>query len=345
MERTSSLTWVKGVTDMFASQGLDVARLFADAGLDPARLDQTGARFQAEEISKLWELAVEASGNPSLGMDPDLAARFVNFDVVGYVMLASPSLRAGLESLAHYLALISDAATFALERDGANCWLVLGHIGNTRPVPRQRQEYGMLALFTLCRWLTRREIKALAVEFIFPEPVDRRPYTQAFDCPIRFDQAATRLLLACADLDAPVPSRDASMLALHTGVLDARLHSLGSDKVSLRVTEEILRRLHQGEPRRDDIARSLAMADRTLQRRLQEEGTAFQNLLDGARQDLARKYLAEDRHSLGQVADLLGFVDQSNFFRACKRWFGLPPGKYRSQMADVQAGAPNIPRN
>jgi AraC-like DNA-binding protein len=60
---------------------------------------------------------------------------------------------------------------------------------------------------------------------------------------------------------------------------------------------------------------------------------------------LARKYLAEDRHSLGQVADLLGFVDQSNFFRACKRWFGLPPGKYRSQMADVQAGAPNIPRN
>ena len=80
------------------------------------------------------------SGNPALGMDRDLSARHVNLDVVGYVMLASPDLKAGLECFARYLAVVSDAATFALEPEGRNCWLVLGHIGNTRPVPRQRQE-------------------------------------------------------------------------------------------------------------------------------------------------------------------------------------------------------------
>ena len=116
-------------------------------------------------------------------------------------------------------------------------------------------------------------------------------------------------------------------------VLQGRLESLGNARTSYRVSEAIIRRLHQGEPRREDIASSLALADRTLQRRLHEEQTSFQELLDGARRELAGKYLADGQYSLGQVADLLGFVDQSNFFRACKRWFGVTPTQYRQRLA------------
>ena len=154
----------------------------------------------------------------------------------------------------------------------------------------------------------------------------------AFDCPLAFDRSATRLLLADADLDAAIPSRNASLYALHEKVMAGRLASLGNARISYRVSEEIIRRLPQGEPRREEVASSLALADRTLQRRLHAEQTSFQALLDGARRELARKYLADEHYSLGQVADLLGFVDQSNFFRACKRWFGLPPGQYRQRL-------------
>jgi AraC-like DNA-binding protein len=119
---------------------------------------------------------------------------------------------------------------------------------------------------------------------------------------------------------------------MHQRVVEARLLRLSSPSTARRVTGEIVRRLHLGEPRREDIARSLAMADRTLQRRLHEEHTSFQQLLDDARRDLARKYLAEQRYTLGQVADLLGFADQSNFFRANRRWFGVSPGQYRARL-------------
>ncbi|HKB55160.1 MAG TPA: AraC family transcriptional regulator, partial [Ramlibacter sp.] len=54
---------------------------------------------------------------------------------------------------------------------------------------------------------------------------------------------------------------------------------------------------------------------------------------DDARRELACKYLSEERHTLHQVAGLLGFADQSNFFRACRRWFGEPPGQYRRRLA------------
>jgi AraC-like DNA-binding protein len=317
---------------MFASQGLDVSRLFRAAGIDVSLLDQTDARFPADKVTQLWELAVAWSGNASLGLDRELALRHVDFDVVGYAMLSSPDLRAGLEDFARYLAVISDAATFELQPQGTAAWLVLGHTGNTLRVPRQRQEYGLLALLMLCRWLTRREIRPLAAEFIFPEPLDFRPHRTAFECPLSFDRAATRLLLSDADLDAAIPSRNASLYALHEKVMAERLQSLGKARISHRVSEEIIRRLPQGEPRREEVASSLALADRTLQRRLQAERTSFQALLDGARRELARKYLADGHYSLGQVADLLGFVDRSNFFRACKRWFGVPPGQYRQRL-------------
>ncbi|MEP6825722.1 MAG: AraC family transcriptional regulator, partial [Ramlibacter sp.] len=252
MERTSSCTWVKGVADMFASQGLDVPRLLAAADIDARLLEKPDARFAVDKVTALWELAVAWSGNPSLGLDPELTSRYVNFDVVGYAMLSSPDLREGLESFARYLALISDAATFILEPDGPNMWLVLGHTGNTLRVPRQRQEYGLLSLLTLCRWLTRRAVQPLAAEFIFPDPVNLRPYQSAFGCPLRFGHPATRLLLADADLAAPIPSRNPSMHAMHERVMEERLAGLGNGSASYRVSEEIIRRLHHGEPRRED---------------------------------------------------------------------------------------------
>lgn len=116
----------------------------------------------------------------------------------------------------------------------------------------------------------------------------------------------------------------------------ARLHD---GRTSHRVSAEITRRLAGGEPRREEIAASLALADRTLQRRLHAERTSFQQLLDEARCELARKYLSEDRHTLHQVAGLLGFVDQSNFFRACRRWFGEPPGQYRRRLVNTREAA------
>lgn len=340
MQRSSSCTWVTGLAGMFAARGIDVPRLFIAAGIAAARLERPDERFSADEVSRLWELAVAWSGDAALGLERALTLAHVNFDVVGYAMLSSPDLRHGLQAFARYLALISDAATFELiAADHGGAWLALGHTGNTRAVPRQRFAYGMLSLLTLAQWLTRREVRPLAAEFTFAPPAEIAAYRAAFQCALRFGEPENRLLLGAADLDAPLPSRNASLLSLHEHVLRDRLAALGQATTSARVSQEIVRRLACGEPRREDIAAVLALADRTLQRRLQAENTSFQHLLDEARRELARKYLADGRYSLQQVADLLGFGDSSNFFRACRRWFGMPPGQYREQLADSQSAA------
>lgn len=336
MNRTSSATWIKGVLDMFASQGLDVQRLLHGARIEFAELDKPGARIATDAVIRLWDLAIRWSGNPALGIDRELVARFVNFDVVGHAMLSSADLRSGLNNLSRYLAVISDATTIDLEDGKGHSWLALSHIGNTLRVPRQRQEYAILTLLILCDWLIRREVRPLAAEFIFPEPVCELPYRKAFNCPLRFGQPATRLLLSDTDLATPLPSRNPAMLALHERLMDEQLTSMGAVSIRNRVREELMSRLGQGEPRREDIAALLALTDRTFQRRLRAEGTSYQQLLDEARCELARKYLAQEGLALSAISDLLGFGDPSNVFRACKRWFGVSPGAYRKALASRQ---------
>ena len=74
-------------------------------------------------------------------------------------------------------------------------------------------------------------------------------------------------------------------------------------------------------------------------RPIPRQRVSFQQLLDDTRSELARQYLVDPRRSLAEVADQLRFSDQSNLFRACKRWFGMPPGQYRQQLVQPAPSA------
>ena len=330
--RTSSASWLRGVAGMFAAEGVDVPALFAQAGLDHRALDNPEARFPADTISLLWELAVARSGKPQLGLRRALAASHGNLGEVGFAMLSSATLLDGLERLARYLAVVSDAATLQLQPDARGHWLVMGHVGATRPVPRQRVEFGQLTLLMLCGWLTRRELQPMAVEFVFAAPPCDLAHREAFACAVRFGQPVNRMLLCQADLQAPIPTGNSALSDMHERLVAGRLDDLGQRRIGQRVRDTIAQRLPGGEPRREDVAVALGLTDRTLQRRLQAEALSFQQVLDATRRELAAQYLADDRLALVDVADRLGFAEVSNFFRACRRWFGEPPGRYRERV-------------
>jgi len=88
------------------------------------------------------------------------------------------------------------------------------------------------------------------------------------------------------------------------------------------------------------LAGRAGMSERTFQRRLEEEATSFLQLLDDTRRELAEQYLGRLHLSLAQAAYLLGFADQTSFFRACKRWFDLSPGQYRRQLDRLATQSP-----
>lgn len=331
---SSSSAWLQSVIRMFASQGVDPAALFEEAGFDAGRLEHVHERIASPEINRLWEIAVRRSGQPTLGLDRQLARRFTRFDIAIQAMWHGPRLVDGLEGLSHYLVLVGDAAGFTLDTDRTGCWLALAN-GSDPRVPRQRVEYGMLALLSLCQQVTRQALRPLAVEFIFPEPADFHPYRMAFQCPLRFGQAASRMKLGRDDLALPLHRSAESLLAVQERVIEGRLERLADARTSYRAGEEIIRRLHLGEVRRSDIARSLGLAEADLEKRLRNEGHAFADLLDDVRKELASEYLALSVLPLAQVAGLLGWDTSAELAAASRRWFRMSPTQYRQHL---QAG-------
>jgi AraC-like DNA-binding protein len=77
------------------------------------------------------------------------------------------------------------------------------------------------------------------------------------------------------------------------------------------------------------IARKLALSTRTLQRRIEAEGTTYQQVLDDTRTDLARHYLQNTALSVAEIAFLLGFSEPNSFYRAFRAWTGTTPDAVR----------------
>ncbi len=337
-ERTTSAVWVKGIAEMLAAEGLNVGALFAATGIDAVALEAPGARLLTERISQLWELAVQQSGNPALGLAQHHVARPASFDVVGYTMMSCADLHAAFERLIRYMLILSDALTMTMneERDGYRMAFVL--FGGDRPIPRQRVEFIFATVMSFCRWISRREIHPRAVEFAYPLPAEPALYRDVFRCPVSFDAPRHSILFARADVTAPLPTSNPQLAELHERFAGEYLRQFDHADTSYRVREAIVRRLPDGEPRRDDVAGELCMSERTLQRRLETEATTFLQLLDDTRRELAEQYLGRLNLSLAQAAYLLGFADQRSFFRACKRWFKLSPGQYRNQLQGLAPG-------
>ncbi len=83
------------------------------------------------------------------------------------------------------------------------------------------------------------------------------------------------------------------------------------------------------DPSTEAIAAALQMSPRTLQRRLEDEGTRYSGVLELTRERVARRLLVDRALPLGEVAYRAGFADLASFSRAFKRWTGMPPGAFR----------------
>jgi AraC-like DNA-binding protein len=162
-----------------------------------------------------------------------------------------------------------------------------------------------------------------------PAPRDVSRHQAVFRCPVTFDAPESVMRIAHDDLDARLPTANPEVAAATEHMLEAQLARLDRHDVVARLKTSILDALPSGSPTEEEIARALAMSQRTLQRRLADAGTSFGGVLDATRRDLAFHHLANPARQVSEIAYLLGFAEAASFNRAFRRWTGLTPSEYR----------------
>ncbi|SDM83748.1 AraC-type DNA-binding protein [Fictibacillus solisalsi] len=159
-----------------------------------------------------------------------------------------------------------------------------------------------------------------------------------FGCPIQIGAKCNRLTLHREDLDRLFVSYNAELLDILTPVLDQTLDEQRRRHTITEIAKWILKRSLTGDRLEiQDVASELGMSERTLQRRLTDEQTSFKQLLKEARHELAREYLSNPSLDIKEVAFLVGYKDQSSFYRAFRGWEGITPLNWRTEYVSINS--------
>ena len=329
---TALSSWAKAIRKALDAAGQDSARLFAEAGLDPALLDDPSARYPVAATAKLWRLAVAATGDDAFGLTVARHVGQTTFHALGYALNASATLFDAFGRVLRYFAVVSDAAELGFDEMPEGWRLAIRTDAAATP-PADESIDAFIALFVrLCRGLLgRREFAPRLVRLRRAEPRNRAAFERLFRAPLQFSAPENALYFDAAVLREPLDGAHPELARHNDQIVQRYLERLQRDDIVARVRGAITGLLSQGEPGAAAVAAALHLSERSLQRKLAEAGTRYGEILRDTRHQLARSYLRDPRASIGEIAWLLGFADQSSFTRAFRRWEGRSPTAYRAQ--------------
>lgn len=293
---------------------------------------------QGIDARKLLDKAARNLNDPLLGLRLGQSITPAHFGIMGYVLLASANMAAALKRVERYQRLIYDISPMRYSITGDTVTLTWG-VERGRP-GALADECGIAALVQFARQITGEHLCPLNVSFVNPQPADTQPYFRFFGCPVRFAQRETVVQFSVTMLNLPLRQPDAALV----GVLEQQAEALLGGLPEIDDFEQTVRRciaslLHDGEPCLERVASELNMSARTLRRRLEARGHRFRALRDDTLRRLAESYLADPRLTLAEIAQLLGFSEQSAFGRSFLRWVGSSPGSYRRRLASLRPDA------
>jgi len=312
--------------------GVDTGSVLAEVGLDDAAVADKDARIPIEKLHRLWDTAlrtVPRADGAVLG-----AERYSpgDYGLVGFVAMNSATLGEAVRHVVRYVGLWTDDPGVELHDDGTLAVAYRAAFADS-PGLRVATEAAPAELLNGARVLTQKRITPREVRFSHRAPRDVSAHESFFGCPVRFGARDIALVFHPRDLALPLPKADEQLGAyLLTVANDALARRKGQELSPLdRIRQLIAQELQKGVPTLAAIARRTATSERTLRRRLEENGTSFRALLDETRAELARGYVRNRSLPLSEVAFLLGFSEPSAFHRAFRRWTDSTPAAWRAR--------------
>ena len=328
---TALASWAKAILRTLEAAGLDAKPLLLQAGLDAEELNNPNARYPVEATTRLWQLAVAATGNPAFGLTVARHVSPTTFHALGYSLSASATLREAFEHLLRYFRIVTDAGELEFDLIGEEYRFALC-IDPAGPQPADEAvDALMLVIVKFCRGLYGRSLSPLRVSFRRPAPADIGAYEQAFRAPLQFGARENTLIFPRDLFEQPLHSANPELVRHNDEVLVKYLALHDRSHIANRVHGALIDQLSKGEPTQEKIAETLHMSLRNLQRKLAAEQTSYKEILNKARHELALSYIEDPRHSISEIAYLLGFADLSSFTRAFKRWTGRSPQQYSNK--------------
>ena len=305
--------------------GVDPAPIIAAAGLAPEVFDNPANRIPYEGALRLLNEAAVRTRCPHIGLLVGRLWRTLDLGLLGELVRHAPTVAAALQEFVVHHHLNSEGAlAFVVQRDR------VVDLGYAVYVPfagslSQLYDGALAALVSILRELCGDGWSPAAVFLSHSAPADVAPYREYFQAPLHFASDTCALRFSANWLARPLAGADPQRLRLAR----ERAFAIGEATLVEKVHRTLRTLLLYGRSSGADVAQSLAMHRRTLDRRLSTAGTSFQQVLDRVRFAVAKELLEGSTVNLIDITAALGYADDASFIRAFRRWTGTTPSAWR----------------
>lgn len=331
--RTVSIAFVQCLIDEVNQQGISTQQLFS--GVLPAGSDinASGFRIDSDLVTRLWLNAVDLTQDNALGLHVGKRVQLGNVQALAPLFTNSPKLGEAMEYMQQYQRILSDAAKISIVKMSGQVQLRYQPFneGEVKMHPQQ-VECNLSAMQRFAHIVTQQQVAApLSVHFEHQQMAIEQDYQAEFNCPVKFNQPFNALVLDSAHLDIPVRFADPSLLVHHQAMAKNLLASLTDNDTFIKQVYQLIQLNGPKKCRPEYLASLLNVSYRSLQRRLKQEHSSYQQVLDDYRKNEAKNLLSQQRLSIDDISDRLGYGDKSSFHRSFKRWFNTSPIRFRKE--------------
>jgi len=330
-----AISMVYPIMKSLVNKGLDTGQFCRYASFDASLLQDVEARIAREELERLTISAANFTQDDHFGLHQGEMMEFADMGILGYVMMHSGKIADALAAYQRYNVILCSGFNLDWEvrRDD-----VLIRI--TGSMSRHCTEDIASSLHRLLSLLINRCIPLRDVQFAHDAPADTAPYIPVFGRIPSFGGTQNTLCMSKEVLDYPVLYSDPKLLELFESIAqETRDQLAGESTFAERVFQWMKSCFPSFFPTLQHTAESFGTSTRTLQNKLKEENTSYNDLSARARKELAIGYLRKLEYSVGDIAYALHFSEPSAFQNAFKKWTGLTPGQYREQIRQKRFGA------
>jgi AraC-like DNA-binding protein len=329
MQPTTIASWAVVIWRALEARGIAPRPVFVRAGVESDQLHVAGARIPLPAMTRLWELAVEVTGDPCFGVSAGQQVHLTTLHALGYAWLASRTLREALDRFMRFTRLVSTALTLRTVAVGSEVKLGIDTVSRALPVSLAAADAAAVAVITMCRTSYGESFRPLSVRLRRPCPSCEQQFATFFRAPIVYDAPDITLVFAAADLNRVLPTGNAELARAADEVILRYLARFDREDVVTQVRIQLMDLLPSGQTSARHVAESLHLSERSLQRKLAEHGTSLAQLREDTRRELANQYVRNSRFSVGEITYMLGFSEPASFTRAFHRWNGMSPSAYR----------------
>ncbi len=275
---------------------------------------------------------LDAHLGPGFGVRVGQQMVIEDYGVLGLSWRTCASVGEIFERSDRYFKLLSNTFVWDLQQEGTTSKVVLLREAHRRGMELST-EASLSATVVVLQAMSERPIVPLQVGFKHQAPDDLTSFEAAFQCPILFDQPENALHYKTADLKLRTAKADASINKYLLQQVDEKAKGIKipSSKLVHDVESLIKDALPTGIPSIHYISALMAMSTRTLTRRLSAAGVTYRDLLKKTQEQIAKNLLRNTTQSMGEIAFLTGFSEQSAFNRAFKKWTNLTPSEFKKQ--------------